>query len=139
MKNCHGCGAKPGEFHEPGCDVERCPECGHQSISCGCVYVENGMSADTLEQDHPDVYKNGPTPEMVARFEAVWGPKRQPWPGEWPGVAECREFGWYAKFTDRGWERCGKDTPGASEDLNRLYGAECVWDVDKQRFVLRAA
>ena len=39
MKNpCHDCGAKPGEFHKPNCDVERCPFCGGQLISCNCVY-----------------------------------------------------------------------------------------------------
>ena len=36
MKNCHDCGAAPDTAHEPGCDVERCPECGHQRIGCDC-------------------------------------------------------------------------------------------------------
>lgn len=33
--NCHDCGAKPGELHDPGCDMEQCPECGGQLICCG--------------------------------------------------------------------------------------------------------
>jgi hypothetical protein len=33
---CHDCAVVPGEFHVPGCDMERCPMCHAQAISCGC-------------------------------------------------------------------------------------------------------
>ena len=33
---CHDCGALPGECHHYGCDVEECPICGEQLISCDC-------------------------------------------------------------------------------------------------------
>jgi hypothetical protein len=34
---CHDCVAIPGEFHVPGCDVERCLACEGQLLSCACV------------------------------------------------------------------------------------------------------
>ncbi len=39
---CHDCGAKEGELHDFGCDMERCPFCGGQLITCGCIYIRLG-------------------------------------------------------------------------------------------------
>lgn len=61
------------------------------------------------------------------------------WSGEWPGDAECREFGWWVQ--DRcaegmGWVPCAANAPGATEDLNRL-AVDAVWSRERKRWVLR--
>ena len=35
---CGDCGVKEGQLHFLGCDMEVCPFCSDQLLSCGCVY-----------------------------------------------------------------------------------------------------
>ena len=37
---CHDCQVLKSELHVPGCDVEECPVCGRQLISCDCDFEE---------------------------------------------------------------------------------------------------
>lgn len=62
------------------------------------------------------------------------------WTGEWPGVAECREYGWYAVLNPfgAGWVECEKDFPGARENLNRLHAGNCKWNKNLQKWVKKS-
>src|ERR1051326_6028777 len=103
---CGDCGVAPGQVHERDCDVERCPYCGGQLVSCECP-------------------RKPPLDDRI------------PWTGGWPGVRECREFGWYSRLVPgKGWIPCGADEPGATEDLNRLR-MEARWDRREKKFVVR--
>ena len=50
LQICHDCGAKVGELHQLGCDMERCPVCGCQLISC--------------DEDHYDLIEAGKVPRI---------------------------------------------------------------------------
>jgi hypothetical protein len=131
--------------------VERCCLCGHQAISCDCVYEVNGMDKDRLEFEHEAIYVQGPTDEMQER-RAVEEDKyggRLPWTGEWPNKDACRELGLWCYWADREtgepmdqgslpgkWQPCSKDHPMASEDLNRLVTVG-VWDKVQRKWVAR--
>ena len=42
---CGDCGVQRGGWHHPGCDLQRCPACGGQLLSCGCRFDEDALDA----------------------------------------------------------------------------------------------
>lgn len=38
---CGDCGIESAGFHHLGCDLESCPRCGRQLLSCGCPWVDD--------------------------------------------------------------------------------------------------
>ncbi len=38
---CDDCGTKRGNIHRLGCDLEPCPRCNGQAISCNCFYEDD--------------------------------------------------------------------------------------------------
>ena len=58
-RRCGDCNVVKGQIHHHGCDVERCPACGRQSIMCGCLWAG---------EEHLDEYW---VEEMEERFLLV--------------------------------------------------------------------
>ncbi len=57
-QRCHDCNVAVGGQHHAGCDMEMCPRCGGQLISCGCLDDEDDdgldVEYDEYEEDDDD-------------------------------------------------------------------------------------
>lgn len=66
--NCHDCGTPDGGLHHPGCDMERCADCGGQAISCDCPpKVGMGMILGVLENNTGLCMDNEKERELLAK------------------------------------------------------------------------
>ncbi len=45
-RRCHDCNVTWGHLHHPGCDMEECPKCGGQLLSCNCIVQYWGDSTE---------------------------------------------------------------------------------------------
>ena len=100
---CHDCGVKEGQLHLPGCDMERCPFCGYQLISCGCVYKKLGIDCSPGTW----VYSHGLTDEQCREWDKLLRAKGLiPWI-QYPNLcAKCGML-WPEMFDvpDEDWKR----------------------------------
>lgn len=100
-----------------------------KSACCGDCAVEPGQ----LHRDGCDVARCARTGQQ--RLQCNHDDCNTTWTGQWPGEAECIEYGWYSFWDqNRGWVRCAAGEPGAGPDLNRL-AMEARWDPTAQRYV----
>ena len=85
MARCGDCDVEEGHLHELGCDMEKCPFCGWQLISCDCVYEKLGLfdrEKYTEETSFlpPEIYEGGLTEEQEAQWERILEEQgRLPW------------------------------------------------------------
>lgn len=110
-RTCGDCGVEEGQLHEFGCDMERCPFCGNQLISCNCVYEllkirdEEKYTAETSFLP-PDIYSEGITVAQERQWLKLLNDKgRIPWI-DYPIIcARCGKL-WPRFFmvTDEAWK-----------------------------------
>jgi len=48
---CHDCGAVKGQYHCTGCDIEECPRCHGQLLSCDCRTEQDIEYYENLEEE----------------------------------------------------------------------------------------
>jgi hypothetical protein len=62
---CGDCGVFRGGWHHPGCDLQPCPACGRQLLSCGCRFDEDGPDASLSLVEPLGVDGNGVLTERM--------------------------------------------------------------------------
>lgn len=115
---CPDCQVEAGRPHLEGCDVARCLHDGGQRL-------QHEMVGGT-----PTFVEIVGVGHVLDAFQDGHDCGKDIWTGQWPGVVECEQYGWYAYFAPNGnpsWRPCAADHPGAVHDLNRL-AIDCTWD-----------
>lgn len=103
----------------PNETTTNCPDCG---VTPGQTHKENC-----------DIARCAHTGEQ--RLQCGHEDCHTTWTGQWPGDAECAEYGWWIRMdSDLGWVPCAADHPEATEDLNRL-NTHAHWDANAQRYI----
>lgn len=73
------CGAREGELHEFDCDMERCPFCGLQLITCRCPFELLGLLEDVAPgwEAEMEVMEGGLDEDQMAQWVHILEQKRR--------------------------------------------------------------
>ena len=91
VRPCPDCGAANGQLHADGCDVERCPHCGDQRLTCGARVKQ----AARIPWDG-----SWPGTKDCERF-GFWSLRGRPVPAGTPGAVHDLN----RLYTDTRWDR----------------------------------
>lgn len=75
-ETCGDCGIEEGNYHIPGCDIERCPFCLGQLISCDCCYemlnlFDRKKYDDSTAFLPPVIYQKGLTRKQMLQWNEI--------------------------------------------------------------------
>jgi hypothetical protein len=123
INKCGECGAREGQLHSPGCEMERCPFCGGQLISCDCIYemlgiVDKERWTEATDFLPPEVYQKGVSNQQWWQWIDICEQK-----GRWPYICYSQHCA-----------RCGQQSPGSSMAETELW--EFAIQPDKRRTVV---
>lgn len=118
---CADCGCAVGTEHELGCDIERCPECGGQLVSCGHFRITD-EDGDTY-YNHIQLHTRGREKWSGIMYEAE--------------RLQCEAQGWYCYWLPNPngpelwhggqWVPCDATHPNAMHDINRACLERKKW------------
>lgn len=108
-RQCGACGAEEGQLHDLYCDMERCPFCGGQLMSCDCMYKEVGFVIDPYHETAGlpvEIYANGLTGDLYEKWLVILNKKgRVPYIKypvlcgrcgvHWPELFRASDEAWY--------------------------------------------
>jgi hypothetical protein len=109
---CHDCSVKEGEIHSYGCDMERCPFCSYQLISCSCSYkllglIDGEKYTDATSFLPPKIYYKGLSKKQEEKWLKLLNEKGRIPYIIYPGMcAKCGEI-WPDMFnvSDEEWNK----------------------------------
>lgn len=119
---CHDCDAKVGELHQLGCDMERCPVCGGQLISCSenhykwvemgrfkrIPYIQPLVNCAVCGELFPDFFKVTdeewdkyviPSLKHEVLCEDCYEAMKELFPEGWRALDQCVEY-WNPSMTE---------------------------------------
>jgi hypothetical protein len=92
-QTCHDCGVLEGQRHHSGCDMERCPYCGGQLITCDCnTYLDDGVRVNSRSKfDDENAVPFIKYPIICAKCGTFWPEMFMVPNDEWNRYIEPRE------------------------------------------------